>query len=155
MLMSRPLTRYHIVECLPPSSRADMKSRRACVISRQKTARIPGGCPTPPAQRNPAYQGKEDGDPRAGEETCTTTLRRSRAKQTSGQCYERRRRNLFSKKKFSLGSCLKNFNRDHDPASTSDPEQGHLAADPRSFPALSKLYHSLPLSSVADSSPGP
>jgi len=28
-----------------------------------------------PAQRNPAHSGKEDGDPRAGEETCTTTLR--------------------------------------------------------------------------------
>jgi len=35
--------------------------------------------PNHPAQRNPNPPGKEDGDPRAGEETCTTTLRRSRA----------------------------------------------------------------------------
>jgi hypothetical protein len=37
-----------------------------------------------PAQRNPAHQEKEDGDPQAGEETCTATLRISRAGQTSG-----------------------------------------------------------------------
>jgi hypothetical protein len=35
-----------------------------------------------PNPGNPAHPGKEEGDPRAGEETCTTTMRRSRAGQT-------------------------------------------------------------------------
>jgi len=38
--------------------------------------------PNLPAHRNPAHPRKEKGDPRAGEESCTTTLRRSRAGQT-------------------------------------------------------------------------
>jgi len=56
-----------------------------------------------PAEANTAHPEKEESDPRAGEEPCTTTLRRSRAGQTSEHWYEKRWRSLFSKKK--------NFNR--------------------------------------------
>jgi hypothetical protein len=39
---------------------------------------IPGGCPTFLLSKTAAHQNKEDGDPWAGEETCTTAMRRSR-----------------------------------------------------------------------------
>jgi hypothetical protein len=56
------------------------------------------------------------------------------AKQTFEHWYERRRRNLISGKTFSIRPCPKNFNRDHDPACKSDPEQGHPVADPHRSP---------------------
>jgi len=42
---------------------------------------IPTRCPISPLSETAAHPGKEAGDPRAGEETCTTALRRSWTKQ--------------------------------------------------------------------------
>jgi len=53
-----------------------------------------------PAEQNPAHPEKEDGDSRAGEETCTTTLMRSRAKQTPDIVMKEEDTISFPEKKF-------------------------------------------------------